>query len=61
MKDNLIKLWALLSDDEGQNLIEYALVVAVIAFSTVAGMTALSSGINSAFSDAGANLQRLVR
>lgn len=61
MKDNLIKLRALLFDDEGQNLIEYALIVAVMAFSTVAAMTTLSSDVSSVFSNAGANLQRLVR
>lgn len=60
MKDKLlmlsIKLRTLLSDEEGQDLIEYALVVALIAFGAVAAMTALSSDINTAFSDIGTKL-----
>ena len=36
-------------DESGQDLIEYALVVALIALGTTAGMTAVATGINSAF------------
>lgn len=36
--------------EEGQDLVEYALVVALIAFSAVTSMKALSSGISTAFS-----------
>jgi pilus assembly protein Flp/PilA len=35
--------------EEGQDLIEYALVVALIAFAATAGMNTLAGGINSAF------------
>jgi len=35
--------------EEGQDLVEYALVVALIAFGATAGMGALAGGINSAF------------
>jgi pilus assembly protein Flp/PilA len=60
MKDKLlmlsIKLRTLLSDEEGQDLIEYALVVALIAFGAVAAMTVLSSDINTAFSSIGTKL-----
>jgi pilus assembly protein Flp/PilA len=38
-----------LKDEEGQDLIEYALVVALIAFAAVAGMNVLANGINTAF------------
>lgn len=51
-----IKLRNLLSDDQGQDLIEYALVVALIAFGATAAMSALSSDINTAFSNIGATL-----
>jgi pilus assembly protein Flp/PilA len=37
--------------EEGQDLVEYALVVALIAFGAIAGMQFLASGINNAFSD----------
>ena len=53
MKDKLlmlsIKLRTLLSDEQGQDLIEYALVVALIAFGATAAMSTLSSDINQAF------------
>ena len=40
----------LLVRDEGQDLVEYALVVALIAFGAIAGMQFLATGINHAFS-----------
>jgi len=36
--------------EEGQDLVEYALVVALIAFGAITGMGFLASGINNAFS-----------
>jgi pilus assembly protein Flp/PilA len=35
--------------EEGQDLVEYALVVALIAFGAVAGMQVLATGLNNAF------------
>jgi pilus assembly protein Flp/PilA len=35
--------------EEGQDLIEYALIIALIAFAATVGMSSLASGINSAF------------
>jgi pilus assembly protein Flp/PilA len=37
--------------EEGQDLVEYALCVALIAFGAVTGMGYLATGINHAFSD----------
>jgi pilus assembly protein Flp/PilA len=42
-------LKCLLSQDSGQDLVEYALVVALIAFGCTAGMQSLAGGINTAF------------
>jgi pilus assembly protein Flp/PilA len=39
-----------LKNDEGQDLVEYALLVALIAFAATAGMNTLASSINAAFS-----------
>ena len=54
MKDQLMKmsakLQALMMQEEGQDLIEYALIVALVAFAATAGMNALATGINTAFS-----------
>ena len=36
--------------EEGQDLVEYALVVALIAFGAITGMGALATGLNHAFS-----------
>ncbi len=44
-----LKLQALKDQEEGQDLVEYALVVALIAFGATAGMGALAGGINQAF------------
>jgi pilus assembly protein Flp/PilA len=40
----------LVEREEGQDLVEYALVVALIAFGAIAGMQFLASGLNTAFS-----------
>jgi pilus assembly protein Flp/PilA len=39
----------LIKEEEGQDLVEYALVVALIAFAATAGMKTLAAGINTAF------------
>jgi pilus assembly protein Flp/PilA len=53
MNDKLIALYvniqALLAREEGQDLIEYALVVSLIAFAAVVGMQSLATDINTAF------------
>ncbi len=43
-------------DESGQDLIEYALVAALIAFGAVLAMNNLSSDINKAFSTIGSKL-----
>jgi pilus assembly protein Flp/PilA len=40
----------ILRDDQGQDLIEYALIVALIAFAATVGMNSVATGINTAFS-----------
>ncbi len=43
-------------DESGQDLIEYALVAALIAFAAIAGMSFVASQINLAFSKIGNKL-----
>lgn len=43
------RLQRLIKQQDGQDLVEYALVVALIAFAATAGMKTLASGINTAF------------
>ena len=51
MKDKLLKLYvtiqSLLHAEEGQDLVEYALIVALIALACCAGMSSLASAISS--------------
>ncbi len=47
-------------DESGQDLIEYALVAALIAFAAVAGMSYVASTINNAFSTIGNKLSNAV-
>ena len=42
--------------EEGQDLVEYALVVALVAFGAVAGMQTLATEINSAFNTISSDL-----
>jgi pilus assembly protein Flp/PilA len=51
-----IKYKNAVNQEEGQDLVEYALVVALIAFGAVAGMNALAGGINTAFKDVSSSL-----
>ena len=46
-------LRALIEREEGQDLVEYALIVALIALAATAGMKTLASAINNAFSNLG--------
>lgn len=59
MKDLLLKLYVkaqILREDQGQDLIEYALVVSLIAFAAIVGMNAVATQINVAFSKIGSKL-----
>lgn len=40
-------------DEEGQGLVEYLLILALVALAATAGMSTLASGLNSAFSEIG--------
>jgi pilus assembly protein Flp/PilA len=49
-------LRSMAASQNGQDLIEYALVVALIAFAAAAGMSSVASNINSAFTNIGNKL-----
>ena len=51
-----IKMHTLICREEGQDLVEYALVVALIAFGAVLAMGALATEINTAFEDISSDL-----
>jgi pilus assembly protein Flp/PilA len=63
MNNMILKLYvqaqsavAAMKNEEGQDLIEYALVAALIGFAAVAGMGKLATSINVAFSTIGTTL-----
>jgi len=51
---SLIRIFV--ADSRGQDLIEYALVVALIAFAAAAGMSSVATQINAAFTNIGAKV-----
>jgi pilus assembly protein Flp/PilA len=59
MRDHFLTLVSkmkFLLNEDGQDLIEYALVVALVAFSATAGMSSLAASINAAFTSVGTTL-----
>jgi pilus assembly protein Flp/PilA len=57
MKTLLVHLW---KDEDGQDLTEYALLLALVALGAIAAMSTLGSAINSAFSGATSTLNNAV-
>jgi len=53
-------LSALIRDESGQDLIEYALVAAIIALGATAAMTTLAGSITAAFNKIGTSLTTAV-
>jgi pilus assembly protein Flp/PilA len=61
MIDKLTKLYIRLQffrEDHGQDLIEYALVVTLIALAATAGMNTVASDINAAFTNIGGKISQ---
>ncbi len=50
----------LLHEDSGQDLIEYAMLAALIALAAVVGMNTIASDVNDAFSKIGSRLSSAV-
>ncbi len=48
-------------DEAGQGLVEYLLVIALVAFAATAGMTSLATGLNSAFTQIGTILGKYIK
>jgi pilus assembly protein Flp/PilA len=56
MRNFLIRLW---KEEDGQDLVEYGLLVALVALAATAGMNALAGAINTAFVNLGTRLNTL--
>ena len=48
------------NDEGGQGLVEYLLILALVAFAATAGMGSLASYLNIAFSDVGSLLNKYI-
>jgi Flp pilus assembly pilin Flp len=55
MNNMLLRLYVLFQDlksrEDGQDLVEYALTVAMLGFSAIAGMQTLAAGLSNAFTN----------
>ena len=51
-----IEIQNLMHREEGQDLVEYALITALLAFGWVAGVKAIATALNTAFSNASTTL-----
>jgi pilus assembly protein Flp/PilA len=66
MKQSILKLYvrmqmlkdSFIQDESGQDLIEYALVVALIALGATAAMSGVANSISNAFSNVGVKLNK---
>lgn len=56
MKNLMKKVRGFINNEEGQGLVEYALIIAVIALAVIAAMTVLRSGIGTSYNNAAAKL-----
>jgi pilus assembly protein Flp/PilA len=56
MAQRITTLRAFWSNESGQDLIEYALIAALVALTTVAAMSSLANSISNSFSSAGSQL-----
>jgi len=51
-----VKMQTLMIREEGQDLVEYALVVALVAFGATAALKTLGTGLNAAFTNISSTL-----
>ncbi len=59
MRDTILKIYVKLQglkNDEGQDLVEYALLVALIALATVAGVNNVATAVNNVFTNISSSL-----
>ena len=54
------RLMSAVSGEEGQDLVEYALIVALIALAATAGMNSLATAINNGFTTLGTTLNNAI-
>ena len=53
MKSLVVRLW---NEEEGQDLVEYGLLIVLVGLAAIGAMSSLANAISKAFSSAAANL-----
>lgn len=53
-------VWSRLSDEKGQDLVEYAAVIVLVVLALAGGMNTLASGINTAMGGVGTKVSNLL-
>jgi pilus assembly protein Flp/PilA len=62
MRNYLKNLYTnILREEAGQDLIEYVLIIAIIAFAATVGMNSVATKINDAFGNVGSKLDTYVK
>lgn len=60
MPRSLLKLLRLVAHEDGQDLVEYALVMALIVFGATVSMRSLASGMSTAFNHVSSTLSSYI-
>lgn len=60
MESIMNTLTSLHQDESAQGLVEYVLIIALVAFAATAGMNSLATSINSAFTQVGSILGKYI-
>jgi pilus assembly protein Flp/PilA len=56
MKNAMLQLKALIQNEEGQDIVEYALVIALLSFGLIAGLTKLAGVISTNLASIGSQM-----
>ena len=54
------RLWQLIREEHGQDLVEYAAVISLVVLGLTAGMNTLANGINNAMAAVGTNINTII-
>jgi Flp pilus assembly pilin Flp len=54
------RIWKLVKDEHGQDLVEYAAVVVIVVLGLTAGMKTLASAINNAMTNVGTYISQQI-
>lgn len=55
------KMWGLLKEDKGQGMVEYGLIIALVAITVIVAVTALGTNLNNVFNIINGELEDVSR